>query len=463
MYGNATGKYDKTPKVGKGESATESLGVYTNQKFSYSDNAWSCGDSNIKYWPNPSKKENGDVVPAYVSFFAYAPYAGSASAGDFSTDGTWGIMGWNLVYDLIHTSNGIKTDDVSKSIINISYRDVDPVIHYSATKGTDGKMVDLLWGTAGTNGNTYDDKEQEGSTISGDNGQNTEVTGAGAVNIDLQKMKSGGKVGFNFKHALAKLGGLGGVYADVKGKESGATGNDVAIRWIAIELTNTSKSSDDKALNIPTEGYFNLATGKWATVQSPVADGSTQVPMVYFIDGSTKDFEAGNGKEYKYHHFGQTDLTKNLTGVTEEQIKALQDNTIFCNGGDDFYGSGFDFFDEVSGYQSSGSLSENPKPLLNPEGTTESSTPFYFIPDGNNVSIKANVIVNWQVGINNYATQSAEVNIPDLAANTAYKLYIHLDVKSIKVDAAVAKWDDYKDKIEVTPEPVETTTSGTGE
>ena len=146
-----------------------------------------------------------------MSFFAYAPYA-NPGAGETS-----GII---AVSDNKHAG--------------------DPTVTYKLATNS-SKNVDLLWGTAGNNNG----KTVSGSAQAGDKVAN----GKENVNVNLTKMKTNGKIQFNFKHALAKFGGNGGIKIKAEYDESGFT----------------------------TGGTLNLATGVWSnpTTSSDVTYSTT--------------------------------------------------------------------------------------------------------------------------------------------------------------------------------------------
>lgn len=162
----------------------------------------------VKYWPNGNAKaddqdNHGFNAPAAgepngkVSFFAYAPY--------YASDATTGE-----IKDADTKPGGI----IGASAANAAG---DPTITYRMDKNvTDG--VDLLWGTtwAGKNGVTAGwqsgTKDNTGVTAKASTDNNAssyekDILSGYTVNADLTKMKTGGKVAFDFKHALAKVGG----------------------------------------------------------------------------------------------------------------------------------------------------------------------------------------------------------------------------------------------------------------
>ena len=159
-----------------------------NEQVYYDASTWKY--DNIKYWPNgtntsTSAADNANATSTSdnkVSFFAYAPYVSEST--------TWG----SETYGIINMSGSSAVDN--------------PKITY---KLDNTNFVDLLWGTAGTNGTDIAGNTQSGSVVSTKADGSTTTTDAGyaniAVNADMKKQKVGGVIQFAFKHALAQVGG----------------------------------------------------------------------------------------------------------------------------------------------------------------------------------------------------------------------------------------------------------------
>lgn len=193
--------------------------------------------SPIKYWPNDNTAADdagaiGETNKGKVSFFAYAPYA-NPGAGETS-----GII---AVSDNKHAG--------------------DPTVTYKLATNS-SKNVDLLWGTAGNNNG----KTVSGSAQAGDKVAN----GKENVNVNLTKMKTNGKIQFNFKHALAKFGGNGGIKIKAEYDESD---NNTKITVKSITITTDGAN----ASGFTTGGTLNLATGVWSnpTTSSDVTYSTT--------------------------------------------------------------------------------------------------------------------------------------------------------------------------------------------
>ena len=151
-----------------------------NEKI-YWDGASSWKYDNIKYWPNDNANADagnstGSVAASKLSFFAYAPYVNETTA--------------------LGTSGIVAISDNTVLQPKVTYQ-IDP----------DGNTVDLLWGTAGSNGADVNDNAQPGAKVAFTNKDSAADTTDYAMNVNLVKMKTDGKVQFAFKHALAQIGG----------------------------------------------------------------------------------------------------------------------------------------------------------------------------------------------------------------------------------------------------------------
>lgn len=175
--------------------------------FMYNTDVTKSGDNwtytPLRYWPNPT---NGS--PQYVSFFAYAPYFTPSS-----TTPTSGIT-------------GLSANDATS----------DPTVTYTLNITN---PVDLLWGTKTT----------------------TSSSTTPEVNKDLTKADyTNAKVGFTFKHALAKIVGAStGITINVD-PDDGFT-NDGSDANTRVTVENVSISVDNTTLY--TSGTFDFYNGSW--------------------------------------------------------------------------------------------------------------------------------------------------------------------------------------------------------
>ncbi len=299
------GHYQSTTYTGEeatvGNRANHIANFMFNQKVTWNTDDWTY--SPIKYWPNEVQTgavddQNGNTSndPATSSsyenggnltFFAYAPYVA------FPLDGT-GII----------AINDQTTLDAANSVTG------DPKITYKIA--VNGQTVDLLWGTywktsenvvsevANNLGVAYDadaaaDTYKKAILPHYTNNAKTTYDGY-KLNADLTKQKTTGKVGFNFKHALAKVGGsqvnpgagsnpTNGLMVvldiDKDGAEAGGTKDAntvVTIEKITITSKEVKYDSDgdgdidgDDTPAFVDGGVFNLATGKWESYTTGTA------------------------------------------------------------------------------------------------------------------------------------------------------------------------------------------------
>lgn len=255
--------------------------IYYNSGWKY---------DNIKYWPNGTNRttsaaddENATSTTANkVSFFAYAPYV-SEGSGD---------------YGITDLSGNSAADN--------------PKVTYTLDNA---HFVDLLWGTAGTNGVDVAGNAQNGTVISTTaNGSATSPDANYAniaVNADMTKQKVDGVVQFAFKHALSQVAGYsttayGGlsVIADIDdgvnettptiGASSAETGGTldpsktkVTITSITITPDRTDTNGDGLYDNaMPTIGVLDLATGSWTNT---AATAATQLNFTHVINNNPSE------------------------------------------------------------------------------------------------------------------------------------------------------------------------------
>ena len=225
-----------------------------NQRVSYSS-GWTYAP--IKYWPNDFNGANGAVdnraatgtTHNYLSFFAYAPYAIPAG----------------------NETNGIK---------NISGNNDpgDPTVTYVMGNTSSADFVDLLWGVYNGTGSNVLAAAQNGGYVMYDSNSDASVdnNGNAKVNINLQKQYTDGNVGFSFKHALAKLGGITvDAFADVV--RDGSTNSQAIANTTKITVTSVTVSTTA----MPASGTLNLATGVWNH------SGATTNTQTYTFDNGT--------------------------------------------------------------------------------------------------------------------------------------------------------------------------------
>lgn len=319
--------------------------------------------SPIKYWPNDNtiadntnNNAKGETNTGKVSFFAYAPYA---NPGNNEASGITAVSG---------------NDDSG-----------DPTVTYKLATNS-SENVDLLWGTAGSNGTTVGGTEQAGKKLT--NSSNVEV-GKEKVNVNLTKMKTNGKIQFNFKHALAKFGGNGGIKIRANYDESDGK-TKITVRSITI----TTAGAND---GFTTGGTLNLATGVWSNTTT-----SSDVTYTSTISGNNlADAIKEPDKVEKW-----ADLTN--TGVTA----TAQD--VFS--------------------------------------TDATDNGFFLIPDAALPSFKVTVdyVVRTEDSklkkgyseTENKITKTVSFGEATAALNKRYSLTIILGMTSVKFDATVSNWED---------------------
>lgn len=231
-----------------------------------------------KYWPNDvqngavddqdnnasDNQATGDGTNGgKLTFFAYAPYVATPTA---STDGITAF-----------------TAASSSS---------DPIVSYQLA-ASGANAVDLLWGTAGTNGVNVVGTANNGVPYAAD-GTNYQksILPSYTMNADLTKQKTNGTVNFVFKHALAKFGGKEGLQIKLdldneKGAETGGSKADatkVTVKSVKIVAKHKSAATgNDTYYQSPLTGDFNLANGRWK-IGSSAGTSASGATTTYIID-----------------------------------------------------------------------------------------------------------------------------------------------------------------------------------
>lgn len=169
--------------------------------------------SPLRYWPNETGTDGTNGATSekvdHLSFFAYAPYVtptnNKTGAIDGATDGITALTGNEATSD--------------------------PKVTY-VVASTPEKSVDLLWGVVPDGTTTW-------SNVTG-----TDVTVTpGKPYLNLIKPKTGQKVDFNFKHALAKLGlKVVGAFDEVSGGTKDAN-TKITVASVTIEGKGFKKTA----------------------------------------------------------------------------------------------------------------------------------------------------------------------------------------------------------------------------
>lgn len=332
--------------------------MYNQAVTSADGTTWSY--SPVKYWPNdyststvdnndPASEDQaatGSVNGGKISFFAYAPYVASPS-------GSYGITA--VTGPTVQTS---------------------PKVTYKLADDGTGKYVDLLWGV----------KTDADPLV---------------YNTNLTKQNTTEKVGFIFKHALAKMGGVGKLKAklDVDNNAGGAlldAFTNVTIKSISIQNVSNAWAN---------EGVFDLAAGTWSGSSATVAEGAAL----------TVTLNSTNLAATLYSDDG--------TGVT---YSAGWSPVGLSNSAVDVYKAG------------------------------ETDAPFYIIPGIANQKIKVTIrytVKTYDDAIEgDYVTHTSQItNIVDLGSlspNKYYTLLMHIGLTSVKFSATVNAWDGTSDDSE---------------
>ena len=364
--------YTKTNQYTSGTTKMEPNFMYNTR---VSGTGWTY--SPVMYWPNGGQTEGATPGEGtqYLSFFAYAPYKDLSS-----TSATTGI-----------------------TALSSNSAEGDPTVSY--TLGATGADADLLWGTAGENGNTTSGAKQNGTTFSG---------AKAAVNANLSKMNVGGKVKFDFKHALAKFGGTGAkgsdnkasglmVVADIDDGTATTGGNldgstKITVKSIKIESV---KAGDEGKMttdaSIPTSGTLNLATGVWTTNNNGKIDYEINSPKATATEGAT-------------------------TQTMNESIAEPKT---------------FESWDKLPAGVSTTAQS-----------VYTESTPLLLIPDGNDHTLR--ISIDYIVRTKNESLHKGyteveqsfykDLTLKSVSLNAKYNLLIHLGLTSVKFDASVSDW-----------------------
>ena len=236
----------------------------------------------IKYWPNEfaagdvdtqNPDAQGATSNGKVTFFAYAPQISTPSNGNPAANLTG--KNNNATVDIDKTKVQTTSDATGITAMTMNNFEGHPYLQYKLASLVDmSSNVDLLWGTAGTNGvNAATNAAQNGSTL-------YDLDGEGyTVNTNLVKMKTtdANRVAFNFKHALALVGGYDATAGygmtiqldadeDIVSKTIGGESKPVTKVMVeSITITNDWNATDgiQAEENISQGGVFNLATGEW--------------------------------------------------------------------------------------------------------------------------------------------------------------------------------------------------------
>ena len=418
-------KFDNVPLTGAGSRSLVPDFMYNEYiVWDGTNNVWKYYDpDDTKYWPNDFAGNGNDVDNRnatgsklnYISFFAYAPYAGTLTQNSATT----------RAGATPPTSNG---DGLNSGVIAASGNNFngDPFLTYRLSNNSQN-TVDLMWGTAGGTGNGKNvvGTAQGGNyvTRSVDNGtENKPIASVEPTNIDMTKQETDGKVKFNFKHALAKIGGsttgtaANGLTVDLLLDTDGQPGSPataaksantiVTIKSIRITHDDATTGTPAVLTNpMPSTGVFNLATGQWIVTAADASDPSTYVTLDYLID---------------------------QTGSEGNQINAMfREPTTAVAAWTDLTMAGVD---EVYAYNV---FATEAYPLVLIPGTTPhlKFTIEYCVRTQDTKLAKGFTEV-WQK-----ITKTVAFTAP-VESNKQYNIAMHLGLTSVKFDASVCDWDN---------------------
>jgi len=206
-----------------------------NQEVFYSGGSWDYAP--VKYWPNNyGSAAESDAIDR-LSFFAYAPYV-SVNYSTGIVDGGDDLVGITALSR--NTASG------------------DPIVKYAVSMNP-AECVDLCWGVAAGN-----------FTSSVDGTSNTVL--AGNPFINLIKPKTGDRLNFEFKHALAALNVMIDTDVDVDSHAGGDLDGEthIYVRSITFEGFTTKG-----ALNLNSQA----GTPAWSDLAGSAIPDKTPVTV----------------------------------------------------------------------------------------------------------------------------------------------------------------------------------------
>ena len=356
-----------------------------NQKVAYgAAGGWTYNP--VKYWPNEFGTDAASEEVDLLTFFAYAPYVKvSPSTGivdDSTGDAATGIIGMTR-----NTASG------------------NPLIKYVSNL-TPADGVDLLWGVAA------DDFDS-----SVDGSSNNIVKGEPF--IDVMKPKTGDKIMFDFKHALAQLNVQIDTDVDAESHAEGDldTNTKIYVRSVTFEGFTTKGALD---LN---SDFNTSATPTWYDV---AGNGKLSLEPVTIYDGRR------DGKEGVASAAAKNESPDDLNPVIVQSVP----------------------YDDAA---LSAGVTHTPVNLFNSGTLTD---PVMVIPTGEPMKITIVYDVETQdeqlagylsdgaargSSVENAILQEILLTNGDpmeLESGKKYTVKLHLGLTSVKVDADVTAWAD---------------------
>lgn len=372
-----------------------------NQHVTFADPNWTY--SPVRYWPNEFGSSAISEEVDRLSFFAYAP--------------------WTQVTP----STGVVTGDDSQGIIGMSRNTStgDPLVKY-AVNFTPLAGVDLCWGVVAEDFHDV----VEGAT------QSNALT-AGKPWLNVVKPKTGSKIKFDFKHALASLNIQ--IDADID-EVSHSAGADLVDDYTRIYVRSVSFEgfTTKGALNLNSEydpngspSWFDLSgTSKLSTEPVSVYDGRR--------DGK-EGVETGDAKNEKPADLNPKIVQSKKYTVTYDPAAPL------------VYGGSMSVATEPG-------VTNTPLNLFNNDNV---DAPIFVIPTDDE-DVKITIVYDVETAdptLSGYlsdgethgvSVENAISNTITLSSGTAMKLIagkkytikLHLGMTSVKFDAFVSDWAD---------------------
>lgn len=450
-----------------------------NQKVTYNNNVWEY--TPIKYWPNDFSTGNvdnkqgsgednnatGSKKSDKVSFFAYAPFVEALSYENKSSSKTYGkLSDNNAAIEALETADPATTTAATDGIIGMTFNTYqgEPLVQYklASTNIADetNKVVDLLWG------------QKLKSTYALADGKTQTLNDS--YNVNLTKQSANEKIGFSFKHALARLGGNtsttdntvkeGDNNSHVKvildidnGKwdaSTAITGGSkdattlVTVKSIKIQDYNTyiaehkddetKKYTDITAGQLRNQGWFNIATGKWdATVEGDIQTKGGTGNISY----NSEINQTGEGEDTKKTY------TTLATDIAEPAAVNLSySETEAWKQGEDKLEGVTTTAKPVYATPTSTDKNADNGVLLIPSDKAQTFvvTVDYFVRTYDSHLAKNGDEGTW-TKVEQVITNAVDIPADALSANKVYTLLIHLGLTSVKFEAVVADWENADD------------------
>ncbi len=390
----------------------EGVELSTTPSVTYS---WSY--SPVKYWPNETTSDNNGATSNRkdkVSFFAYAPYVAVTQVTTNAKDG----------------ANATETGTSGITKLSGNAFEGNPTVTY--VLDNNGKNVDLLWGTAGaTDPDVLGTAQPAGTGIVQ---YGTGFDGNAKVNINLTKQKVAGsttdpgQIKFDFRHALAQLGGKANAGLLIQTDEDVAGNIGAETRVTVKSITIATQDTKD----MPKQGTFDLATGVWNSVTPSPSDNTTYLELTHIINNDESNNAAANTWRLNSSII-EPKTVGYWTGKADNGAWVLGVPTGVTFTATDVYHS-----------------TAEPNPIVFIPGTTPKLkiTVDYFVRTADKNLKDGYSVVEQEISKNVSFTNPVE-------ANKQYKLLLKLGMTTVKVSATVAPWTQVTAGSESTPTSVD--------